>query len=79
MALAQALGDAAALGQGRTWQQPQVGRSLLKGDDSVPTEGWAGTGSSPLRETQGAGGRIVACILLPREILLPSSELMLPL
>ena len=79
MTLSQALGDAIGLGQGWTWQQPQVGRSLLKGDDSVPTEGWTGTGSSLLRETQGAGGRIVVCILLLREILLLFSELMLPL
>lgn len=79
VALTQALGDAVGLGQGWTWQQAQVGRSFLKGDDSVPTEGWAGTGSSPLRETQGAGGSVVVCILLLRETLLPSSELMLPL
>lgn len=53
--------------------------SLLKGDDSVPTEGWAGTQSPPLRETQGSGGRIVCILLLLREILLPSLEFMMPL
>lgn len=39
VALTQALGDTVGLGQGWTWQWPQVGMSLLKGDDSVPTEG----------------------------------------
>lgn len=52
---------------------------LVKSDDSVPTEGWAGTPSSPLRETQGAAGRIFICILMQGEILLPSLEFMIPL
>lgn len=72
----QALDDSVGLGQGWTWQPPQLGMSLLRDDDSVPTGGWAGTGSSPLMQTPGAADRNDVFILLLRKLLLPSTELM---
>lgn len=51
--------------------------SLLRDDNSVPTKGWAGTGSSPLTQTPGAADRNLVCILLLRKLLLPSTELTL--
>lgn len=77
MACTQALDDAVGLGRGWTWQLPWLGMSLLGDDDSVPTDGWAGTGSSPLMQTPGAADRKVFCILFRRKLLLPSTELTL--
>ena len=54
-----------------------VRNELVKRCDSVPTEGWAGTGSSPLTQTPGAADRNVVFILLLRMIILPATELRL--